>query len=221
MSTATATATTPNPAIARPVPPAPPVPMAAPLQPESLFAIAQAYERSASSGIAFRRMARSDAFPWFTATRNPAFNAFLLWDAPEDLAGMAAHIDKLLREDRSFMRIALSGVDRETGAWRGMVVVRPYEDGHELGLALHPEVWSQGMLPLFMKPATEVIRQAAAPWPVYARTHRDNGKMQTILRRNGFEEAGKMTETRVNGEQIPLDIYRLGAGWAPPEMLAY
>jgi RimJ/RimL family protein N-acetyltransferase len=211
MSTATATATAT----------AASAPTAAPLQPESLFAIAQAYERSASSAIAFRRMTRCDAFPWFTATRNPAFNAFLLWDAPEDLAGMAAHIDKLLREDRSFLRVAVSGVDLATGAWRGMVVVRPYEDGHELGLALHPEVWGQGMLPLFLKPATEVIRRAATPWPLYARTHRDNAKMQTILRRNGFEEAGKMTETRLNGEQIPLDIYRLGPDWTPPEMIAY
>ena len=193
----------------------------APLQPENLFAIAQAYERSASSAIAFRRMSRCDAFPWFTATRNPAFNAFLLWDAPTDLAEMVAHIDKLLREDRSFMRVAVSGVDRNTGEWRGMVVVRPYEDGHELGLALHPNVWGQGMFPLFMAPAAEVIRQAASPWPVYARTHRDNLKMQTILHRCGFQEAGQMTETRITGEQIPLDVYRLGPSWVSPEMVSF
>ena len=117
MSTATATATATTAAATS-------ASAAAPLQPENLFAIAQAYERSASSAIAFRRMARCDAFPWFAATRNPAFNAFLLWDAPADLVGMAAHIDKLLREDRSFMRVAVSGVDRNTGEWRGMVVVR-------------------------------------------------------------------------------------------------
>ena len=198
-----------------------PAPAAVPLQPESLFAIAQAYERSASSAIAFRRMSRCDAFPWFAATRNPAFNAFLLWDAPADIAGMAAHIDKLLREDRSFMRVAVSGVDRSTGEWRGMVVVRPYEDGHELGLALHPDVWGKGMFPLFMAPAAEVIRQAVAPWPIYARTHRDNLKMQTILHRCGFQEVGKMTETRLNGEQIPLDVFRLGPDWVSPEMVSF
>jgi len=188
----------------------------APDQPETLFAITRAYERTVSETVAFRCLARADVFPWFAATRHPGFNRMLVWDAPADEAQMTERADRWLREIAAFRRVMMSGVHRVTGQWRGAVLVLPYRDGLEVGMTLHPEVWGRWMPETFMRPAIESIRRVAPETPIYVRTHRENDKIHKLMRYYGFETNGEESAQREDGTTMAVDVYRMTSSWRVP-----
>lgn len=180
------------------------------------------FERHYANKIAFRPINRCDAFPLFVATRDQNFNAFLLWDTPNEEIQTIEQIDKLIRENTLRRVVALSICDRMTGAWWGYVVIKPFRDGAELSLYLHPSVWNKGIVFAAGCAAIELIMLAAPDAPIYNRVHESNVRMRKICRGYGFEKVDEEDMTHTSGHDLKVEVYRLNKDkWTPVEVSKY
>ena len=100
--------------------------------------------RTHSRRLALRPVCLADAWPLFKATRNPQFNAGLLWDQPdhEDLA--VRRIDAIMAASDKGRMSALSAVVRDTGEWVSLYRFQPYARDQalvEMGVWTHDRFW--------------------------------------------------------------------------------
>lgn len=175
-----------------------------------------ALEAHTSSSLAFRPLARSDGWPLFVATRNPEFNRFLLWNAPDDIHKLMPQVEKLLRDHNLKNMVALSLVERDDGVWRGMAIIKPFREGMEMSLYLHPSSWNKGHVLSSGCAIIELIRKADPNMPIYNRVKTGNRKMARLNTTYGFEVVDRMDEPHADGSLWDLDVYRLDPSkWQP------
>lgn len=167
------------------------------------------FEYRYSNRIAFRSLSRSDAFPLFMATREAQFNAFLLWKTPEQEGETVAQVDKLIRENTMRRLLALSICERSTGTWWGYTVWKPFKDGAELSLYLHPCVWNTGVVFASGCAAIDIVMKSCPDMPIYTRVHQNNIKMRKICIGYGFEKTGTDTLTHGEGHEVVVDVFML------------
>lgn len=180
------------------------------------------FERHYAHKIAFRTMSRCDAFPLFVATRDQNFNAFLLWETPNEEIQTIEQIDKLIRENTMKRVLALSICDRLNGTWWGYAVIKPFRDGAELSLYLHPSVWNKGVVFAAGCAAIQLLQQAAPDSPVYNRVHESNLRMRKICRSYGFEKVGEEEMTHAAGHDLKVEVYQLNKeNWTAVEVSKY
>lgn len=101
-------------------------------------------ERIYSPRLALRRLALSDGWPLYAASRNPGFNQHLLWDQPPDEATMLERVDSIASAARRGRLAAVSAVVRQTGEWVSLYRFIPYaDDPHawEMGVWTHTNFW--------------------------------------------------------------------------------
>lgn len=159
--------------------------------------------------IAFRPLARADVFPLFQATRDPAFNQYLLWLMPQDEAETLVQVEKLLRQDRLGQALVLSLCDRPTGAWRGMAVLKPFRDGLELSLYIHPDQWSRGTVFTCGRGVIEVAFEQLPDLVLYTRIRPGNQRMERICKHYRFVPTDPSSDMHARDGKIDLDVYRL------------
>lgn len=168
-----------------------------------------ALEAHTSSSLAFRPLARSDGWPLFVATRNPEFNRFLLWNAPDDIHRLMPQVERLLRDHNLKNLVALSLVERDDGAWRGMAIIKPFREGLEMSLYLHPSSWNKGHVLSSGCAIIELIRKADPTMAIYNRVKAGNRKMARLNTTYGFEVVDRMDEPHSDGSLWDLEVYRL------------
>ena len=94
--------------------------------------------------LALRPLALSDAWPLWAATRNPAFNAGLLWAQPEGEVQVFERVQAIVQAAHRGRLAAMSAVCKETGQWMGLFRFLPHAVGSnivEMGIWVHPTFW--------------------------------------------------------------------------------
>jgi RimJ/RimL family protein N-acetyltransferase len=101
-------------------------------------------ERVYSRRLALRPLALSDAWPLYTATRNPLFNRHLLWKAPDSERELLQRVQAIIDAMRRGRLSALSAVVRETGEWVSLFRFLPHQldrGAVEMGIWTHDRFW--------------------------------------------------------------------------------
>lgn len=171
--------------------------------------ISDLFNHRTSRSLAFRSFARADAWPLLSATQHPDFNKFLLWDAPGDISRMMVQAEKLLRDHQLSRCVAVSLVDRETGTWKGLTILKGFRDGVEMSLYLHPSAWNTGLVLVSGCAVIELLMQQFPDQPIYNRMILGNRRMERINLGYGFEKLDQVEDIHSNGETRTLDVFRL------------
>jgi RimJ/RimL family protein N-acetyltransferase len=94
--------------------------------------------------LALRPLALADAWPLWAATRNPAFNAGLLWSQPDNELEVFSRVEAIVQAAQRGRLAAVSAVCRDTGQWVGLFRFLPHGSNPgavEMGLWVHPTFW--------------------------------------------------------------------------------
>lgn len=94
--------------------------------------------------LALRPLALADAWPLWAATRNPAFNAGLLWAQPDNELEVFGRVEAIMLAAERGRLAAVSAVCKDTGQWVGLYRFLPHGNGPgavEMGLWVHPLFW--------------------------------------------------------------------------------
>lgn len=104
-------------------------------------------ERSHSPRVAIRKVALSDGWPLFEATRNPLFNKHLMWPQPSVNGEALERVDRMIDAVEQGRMSAISVVARLTGEWIGLFRYIPYmdtDDTVEVGFWTRDKFWVGG-----------------------------------------------------------------------------
>jgi len=159
--------------------------------------------------VAFRPFARSDGFPFFEATRHPDFNRNLMWVAPETEKGIFQQVDKLVREHMLGRALILSICQRHTGVWQGLLRIQDYLDGVEIGLYLHPDSWSRGVVVTAGSAFIELIFKNLPDTPMYIRLRPSNARLVRICDVYKFEKVREEKDIHPIEGEVDVHVYRL------------
>lgn len=101
-------------------------------------------ERLYSPRLALRPVCLADTWPLYEATRNPLFNAHLLWDRPDDPLQVGDRLEAIIEAERRGELCATSAVRRSNGEWVSLFrfqrhALRP--GATELGIWTHDRFW--------------------------------------------------------------------------------
>jgi RimJ/RimL family protein N-acetyltransferase len=178
-----------------------------------LSTMSAALESYTIKGVLFRPLARCDAFPLFDATRNPDFNRHLLWSAPETEQQAPVQVDKLIRQNTLQNVVAQSICKKSTGEWLGYLLFKPFKDGVELGIALHPRTWNTRLTLTAITALIQTTIDALPGTPIYSRVLPANKRMRKICLFYGFELAGEAKELHTTtGDPMNFDVFLLNQG---------
>lgn len=101
-------------------------------------------ERAHSRRVALRPVSLTDAWPLFQATRNEAFNQYLLWPRPRHESELLRRLNLIAGEARKGRLCAVSAVSKQTGEWIGLFRFLPHarrSGAVEMGLWTHDRFW--------------------------------------------------------------------------------
>jgi RimJ/RimL family protein N-acetyltransferase len=107
-------------------------------------ALGERLERLYSRRLALRPVCMADTWPLFQATRNPLFNAHLLWERPESADEVGDRIEAIIAADRRGELCATSAVVRDTGEWVSLFRFQKHPSrpgATELGIWTHDRFW--------------------------------------------------------------------------------
>jgi RimJ/RimL family protein N-acetyltransferase len=169
-----------------------------------------------SDRVILRPLMECDVYPIFIATTNPAFNRYLLWDAPDSVSQLSERIELILDERRKGQMGVWVAAEITTGAFvalfRAHEVERPSNDDQfvvETGIWLHPNYWLDGlsveigglfMELLFAETPVSVIR---------AETHVDNRASKGLFRAVGLKHSGTLLVSHENGVMNPSEAFEI------------
>lgn len=165
-------------------------------------------ERHTSKQVAFRPFTRSDIFPLFVATRNPRFNEYLLWPAPDTMQSLVPWLEKLLGAALANEMAVCSACEKDSGRWLGMLLVKRYRDGAEIGLALHPDVWSRRVVFALGDALIGVLSENFPALPIYCRVNPANHRMERVCGYYGFEVVDHEKAPRTTGEEVNFGVWK-------------
>lgn len=106
--------------------------------------LTHALECSFTGRVALRPVALCDAWPIFSASRNPAFNKHLLWAQPEDEELVLKRVRLIMDASRRGKLTALSAVQRCTGEFIALFRFIPHAtlpETIEMGIWVHDRYW--------------------------------------------------------------------------------
>lgn len=101
-------------------------------------------ERLHSRRLVLRPLCLSDAWPLYAATRVPAFNRHLAWDAPEDLQAVVMRVQAIMAASRQGRLAAVCAVSKSSGAWVSLFRFLPWKtdpSAIEVGIWTHVDYW--------------------------------------------------------------------------------
>ena len=174
------------------------------------------FDHHLAKHVTFRNLSRADAFPLFQATRHPDFNRFLLWVAPVQESDIMPQVDKLVREGALGNAVVLSICEKDTAAWLGLAIIKPFRDGLELSLYLHPSTWNKGIVFTTGRAVIEVMMQNSPGTPIYSRVHPGNRRMKKIFSHYHFEAVEGEAAVHDAHGQLELEVYLLNqTAWQP------
>jgi len=147
-----------------------------------------------------------DAIDLFEATRHPAFNQHLMWDAPPDLAAVRQRMQRVIDRAKDGACAAFAAVDRATGHWVALFRFEPREQATwaELGLWSHPTYWGAGYGEEVTRLAIEQAFAKTALEAVVACAKPQHKISMRLLERCGLEPIGLAPRAHESGHRVPL-----------------
>jgi len=168
-----------------------------------------------SERIVLRPLMECDVYPLFIATTDPAFNRYLLWDAPSSLAQVSERIKTILDERRKGQMGAWVAADITTGAFVALFrafAVEPATDvaglHFETGIWLHPSFWLGGLSVEVTAMSYDFLFDETPVEVLYAATHRENKAGLGLFRGLKLEFVGNSIADHENGTQVPAYLYQ-------------
>ena len=159
-----------------------------------------------SERLMLREPRLGDAIDLFEATRHPAFNEHLMWDAPPDLGAVRQRMQRVIDRAQAGACAAFAAIDRTTGRWAALFRFEPREQASsaELGLWAHPSYWGSGygeevtrlaIEQAFAKTELDVVVACAKP---------EHKISMRLLERCGLEPIGMSPRAHESGYHVPL-----------------
>jgi len=168
-----------------------------------------------SERVVLRPLMECDVYPLFLATTEPAFNRYLLWDAPSSVSQLADRIKTILDERRKGQMGAWVAADITTGAFvalfRAFTVEPPdgLDELHvETGIWLHPSFWLGGLSVEVTAMSYDFLFDETPAEVLYAATHRENRAGLGLFRGLKLEFVGNSVAEHENGTQVPAYLYQ-------------
>jgi RimJ/RimL family protein N-acetyltransferase len=169
-----------------------------------------------SERLVLRPMLECDVYPMFMATTDPAFNRYLLWDAPSTVTQLSERIEKILDERRKGQMGVWVAAEITTGAFvalfRAYAIDSPPEVGElhiETGIWLHPNYWMGGLSVEVSSLCLDLIFNETPTEVLVAQTHVDNKPSQGLFRVMGLERVSRVDVSHENGAIVPAYYYHI------------
>ena len=169
-----------------------------------------------SERLVLRPMLECDVYPMFMATTDPAFNHYLLWDAPSTVTQLSDRIEKILDERRKGQMGVWVAAEITTGAFvaifRAYVIDSPFavDELHiETGIWLHPNYWKGGLSVEVCSICADLIFSETPADVLVAQTHVDNKPSQGLFRAMGLERVRRVDVVHENGATVPAYYFQL------------
>jgi RimJ/RimL family protein N-acetyltransferase len=166
--------------------------------------------------VLLRPLLECDVYPIFMATTNPAFNRYLLWDAPDTVAQMSARIEAVLDERRKGLMGVWVAAEITTGAF--VALFRAYTVEAPLGLDefhvgtgiwLHPNYWKGGLSVDVSKLSLDLLFNETPLDVLHAETHVDNKASLGLFRAMGLVHTGTIEIEREDGAPSPSHAFAI------------
>jgi [ribosomal protein S5]-alanine N-acetyltransferase len=176
-----------------------------------------------SQRLRLRALAAQDALPLFEATRHPAFNQHLMWDAPSQLQEVQTRVQGLIDRARCGICAAWSVQEQETLRWAALFRFEPRAEvgWAEMGLWSHPAFWGAGygeeltrlaIDQAFLQSRLDVVVACATP------AHQAS---QKLLERCGLQAFDQKPRRHERGHSVLLTELKLTrAHWQARRRLA-
>jgi RimJ/RimL family protein N-acetyltransferase len=169
-----------------------------------------------SERLVLRPMLECDVYPMFMATTDPAFNRYLLWDAPSTVTQLSERIEKILDERRKGQMGVWVAAEITTGAFvaifRAYVIDSAPQVGElhiETGIWLHPNYWMGGLSIEVCSICADLIFSETPADVLVAQTHVDNKPSQGLFRAMGLERVRRVDVFHENGALVPAYYFQL------------
>lgn len=164
-----------------------------------------ALERVYSPRLALRRVALSDGWPLFAASRDPLFNRHLLWDQPGDESVMLERVDVIAGAARRGQMAAVSAVVRETGEWVSLYRFIPHADDPvtlEMGVWTHSRFWRDHYTQELTRMCIDAAFRHSRVDRLVAGAALDNVASRRVLEKVGLRNTRPITRFTERGEPI-------------------
>jgi RimJ/RimL family protein N-acetyltransferase len=169
-----------------------------------------------SERVVLRPLVECDVYPLFMATTDPAFNRFLLWDAPTSVSQLSERIKVILDERRKGQMGAWVAADISTGAFMALFrayTVPPPQDVDELhfetGIWLHPRYWLGGLSVEVTAMSYDILFDETPVDVLHAQTHEDNKACLGLFRGLDLSYSHKSLVEHENGHLNPSCSYNV------------
>ncbi len=159
-----------------------------------------------SERLMLREPQLGDAIDLFEATRDPAFNEHLMWNAPADLDAVRQRVQRVIDRAAAGACAAFSAIDRATGRWAALFRFEPREQPSwaELGLWSHPAFWGVGHGEELTRLAIEQAFGKTELEAVVACAKLQHKASMKLLERCGLEPIGLAPRAHEGGHSVPL-----------------
>lgn len=155
--------------------------------PTDLAALARRAPYHYSERLCLRPVALTDAWPLWEATRDPRFNAHLLWAQPSLEIDLFERIEQMHELARRNQVLTLACTWRSSGCWAGVFRYAPMADGLETSIWLHPNFWTEpGLATEFGRLGLHVGFMEGGVSRLYARSLADNKAVHKLMGPSGF-----------------------------------
>lgn len=171
--------------------------------------ITHAFNHHIAGTLSFRTLCRSDAFPILDASKNPEFNARLIWGPPENLDEVLVEVDKLIAEQASGNAIVVSVCERDNGKWVGLYKFSKFEDSLCMGLWTHPDYWKSMAAFRCAESAVEIAFRSSELPHLYAAIVKGNRTMEKMLTTSGFIYQSDIPLKHSKGHDVLCDLFKL------------
>ncbi len=164
-----------------------------------------------SERLRLRAVAIDDALPLFEATRHPAFNQHLMWDAPADLAEVTARVQRIIARAQDGVCAAWSVVEHATDRWAALFRFEPREEtaAAEMGLWSHPAFWGAGHGEELTRFTIDQAFGHGALDTVIACAKPEHGASHKLLNRCGLEPFRDAPRRHERGHDVLLTELKL------------
>ena len=160
-----------------------------------------------SERLMLREPRLGDAIDLFEATRHPAFNEHLMWDAPPDLAAVRQRMQRVIDRAQAGACAAFAAIERATGRWAALFRFEPRGEqasSAELGLWAHPSYWGAGFGEEVTRLAIEQAFAKTELGAVVACAKPAHKISMRLLERCGLEPIGLAPRAHESGYSVPL-----------------
>jgi RimJ/RimL family protein N-acetyltransferase len=164
-----------------------------------------------SERLVLRPMLECDVYPMFMATTDPAFNRYLLWDAPSSVEQLSDRIEGILDERRKGRMGVWVAAEITTGAFvalfRAYAIDSPpdVDELHtETGIWLHPNYWLGGLSVEVSSISFDLLFDETPVDVLHASTHRENKAGMGLFRSLKLEFLCDSLREHENGSLVPL-----------------